>query len=83
MRRHVPVAPGALVRIAFDGPEERARIALVSNGIEYAARELPRGVVWYEAAPAGSITIRVTSASADARSLDVATRAGSIERVDV
>lgn len=78
---HATMAPGALLRIAFDGPEERARITLSSRGIEFRARELPRGAVWYELAPAGKVSIRVTSTVADPRSIEVDARAGQIERI--
>jgi len=79
----VTLAPGALLRIAFDGPEERARIALSSRGIEYAARELPRGVVWYELAPTGKVAIRVTSNAAEPRSIELDAHAGRIVRVEL
>lgn len=72
------VAPGALLRIAFDGPEERARIALSSRGIEFAARELPRGVVWYELVPAGDVSVRVVAPDSEARTSTVETKAGTI-----
>ncbi len=82
-RPRVPLGPGALLRIAFDGPEERARIALVAKGIEFAARELPRGVVAYELAPAGAVQLRVTSTTAEPRTVEVDARAGELQRVDV
>ncbi len=80
---HATTAPGALLRIAFDGPEERARIVLSSQGIEFRARDLPRGAVWYELAPAGKVTLRVTSTVAEPRSLEAEAHAGCIERVEL
>lgn len=76
------IAPGALLRIEFDGPEERARIALSSRDVEFAVRELPRGVVWYELSIAGPVTIGITSAGSQ-REVRIEPRAGVIERVDV
>jgi len=77
------LAPGALLRIAFDGPEERARIALASRDIEFAARETPRGVVLHELVPAGAIEVRVTSVDAVPRTIRLETNTGRVERVDV
>ncbi|MBI5435226.1 MAG: hypothetical protein HZA52_20495 [Planctomycetes bacterium] len=83
LKPSVPLSPGALLRIDFDGPEERARVALVANGIVYAARDLPRGAVWYELAPAGAVELRVTGSSAAPRTVEVEARAGELQRVDV
>jgi hypothetical protein len=74
----VSLAPGALLRMTFDGPEDHARIALESKGIEFAARELPRGVVWYELVPAGSVTVRIAGDTTEPRTLALEATAGQI-----
>lgn len=76
--RQIEMSPGALVRIHFDGPEERARISLDHEGVRFVSREVRRGILWYELVPTGKVTASVAAQHSEARTSTLEITAGTI-----